>query len=174
MPRGGKREGAGRPRGRGPWQEPTRPLRIPISLLNDVRRFVETRGYAMPMYSSRVPAGTPDTEDDHIERITDLNSLLLRNPADTFILRVIGDSMIDVGIYENDLLTVDRRLEAQSGHIVVAMVNGDATVKVLRRSADGITLIPKNKKYLPIKIGPEDDFQVLGVVTNVIRNVLSV
>lgn len=171
MPRGGKRKGAGRPPGKGPWKEATKPLRIPVSLLDAVTRFIETRGYRLPVYASRVPAGTPEDADDHVEKTADLNSLLLNNPRDTFLLRVAGDSMMDAGIYEDDLLTVDRKLEARNGQIVVALVDGRATVKTFRKDREGITLVPENKRYVPIKILPENDFQILGVVTNVIRKV---
>jgi DNA polymerase V len=171
MPRGGKRKGAGRPPGKGPWKEATKPLRVPVSLLNSVTEFMETSGYTLPVYASRVPAGTPEDADDHVEKTTDLNSLLLRNPKDTFLLRVSGDSMMDVGIYENDILTVDRKLEAHNGQIVVALVDGRSTVKTFRKDRKGITLTPENKRYIPIKILPGNDFQILGVVTNVIRKV---
>ena len=171
MPRGGKRKGAGRPSGKGPWKEATKPLRIPCSLLNAVTKFMETSGYKLPVFASRVPAGTPENTDDHVDKTTDLNSLLLRNPKDTFLLRVMGDSMMDAGIYENDMLTVDRKLEAQNGQIIVASIDGQSTVKTFRKDREGISLIPENKKYTPIKILPENDFQLLGVVTNVIRKV---
>ena len=171
MPRGGKRKGAGRPRGKGPWKEPTKPLRIPVSLFSAVTEFLETSGYRLPIYASRVPAGTPEDADDHVEKTTELNSLLLRNPKDTFLLRVAGDSMMDAGIYENDMLTVDRKLEPRNGQIVVALVDGGATVKTFQKDREGITLVPENKRYAPIKILPANDFQILGVVTNVIRQV---
>ena len=171
MPRGGKRKGAGRPRGKGPWREATKPLRIPLSLLNSVTTFVETRGYQLPMYTSRVPAGMPADADDHLEKVTDLNSLLLRNPRDTFLLRVIGDSMTGAGIHEGDMLTIDRKLEPRNGQIVVASIDGQSTVKTLRMERNQITLVPQNNKHKPIKILPQNDFQILGVVTNVIRRV---
>ena len=171
MPRGGKRKGAGRPPGRGPWKEATKPLRVPVSLLNSVMEFMETSGYRLPVYASRVPAGTPEDSDDHVEKTIDLNSLLVRNPKDTFLLKVSGDSMMDAGIYENDVLTVDRKLEAHDGQIVVALVDGRSTVKTFRKDRKGITLVPENKRYTPIKIQPGNDFQILGVVTNVIRKV---
>jgi DNA polymerase V len=104
-----------------------------------------------------------------VEKTADLNSLLLRNPKDTFLLRVTGDSMTDAGIYENDMLTVDRKLEARNGQIVVALVDGRATVKTFRKDREGITLVSQNERYAPIKILPANDFQILGVVTNVIR-----
>ena len=171
MQRGGKRQGAGRPRGKGPWKEATKPVRIPVSLLDAVMRFIETSGYKLPIYASRVPAGIPDDAEDHVEKTTDLNSLLIKNPRDTFLLRVAGDSMMDAGFYEDDILTVDRNLEARNGQIVVALVDGRATVKTFRKDREGVTLVPENKRYVPIKILPASDFQILGVVTNVIRKV---
>jgi DNA polymerase V len=171
MPRGGKRKGAGRPSGKGPWNETTKPLRIPVSLLKAVKEFMETRGYRLPVYASRVPAGLPEDADEHVEKTTDLNSLLIRNPRDTFLLRVAGDSMIDAGIYENDMLSVDRKLEPRNGQIVVALVDGRSTVKTFRKDRKGITLMPENKRYIPLKILPENDFRILGVVTTVIRKV---
>ena len=171
MARGGKRKGAGRPRGKGPWKEATKPLRIPLSLLTAVTEFMETSGYELPVYTSRVPAGAPGDADDYVEKKADLNSLLLRNPKDTFLLRVTGDSMMDAGIYENDMLTVDRKLEARNGQIIVALVDGLSTVKTFRKDREGITLLPQSRKYMPIKILPQNDFQIVGVVTNVIRKV---
>jgi DNA polymerase V len=172
MARGGKRKGAGRPPGKGPWKEATKPLRIPLSLLSDVTKFIETSGYRLPVYASRVPAGTPQDADEYVEERTELNSFLLRSPKDTFLLRVGGDSMMDAGIYENDMLTVDRTLEARNGQIVVARLDGRATVKTFRKDREGIILKPENKRYRPIRILPENDFQILGVVTNVIRKLI--
>lgn len=151
--------------------EATKPLRIPLTLVDAVTKFMQTRGYKLPIYSSHVPAGPPENADNHVEKVTDLNSLLLRNPKDTFLLRVIGDSMIDAGIYEKDMVTVDRKLEARNGQIVVASVDGQPTIKIFRKDRNGITLMPENKKYAPIKILPENDFHILGVVTNVIRKI---
>lgn len=172
MPRGGKRKGAGRPRGKGPWMEATKPLRIPLSLFSAVTRFMETRGFQLPVYASRIPAGIPDHTDEHIEKMTDLNLLLLRNPQETFLLHVIGDSMTGAGIHDGDILTIDRKLEPRNGQIVVASIDGQSTVKTLRTNSKGVTLMPENKKYRPIKILPHNDFRILGVVTNVIRKVI--
>jgi len=169
MPRGGKRKGAGRPAGKGPWNEATKPLRVPLSLVNAVSKFMEMRGYRLPMYSSRIPAGTPQNADDYLDKTADLNSLLVKNPNDTFLLRVIGDSMTDAGIYENDMLTVDRKLEPRNGQIIVALIDGHSTVKTFRPDRNRVTLEPRNTKYMPIKIRPDNDFHIVGVVTNVIR-----
>lgn len=169
MPHGGKRKGAGRPKGKGPWGERTKPLRVPVSLFESVTKFLEKRGYKIPLYASRVPAGSPSQPVDDIERATDLNSLLLKNPESCFLLRVRGDSMINAGIHEGDLLVVDRGQQPANGKIVVAMVDGQATVKRFRKDKKGIALVPENDNYDPLLVKSEQEFNIAGVVTGVIR-----
>lgn len=96
---------------------------------------------------------------------------MVKHPQDTFLLQVSGDSMMEAGISENDILVVDRKLEARSGHIVVASVNGQTTVKTLRKDKKAVILVPENRAYVPIRITPESDFRIQGVVTNVIRRI---
>lgn len=167
---GGVRLGAGRPKGTGQWGETTRPLRVPLSVYQDVVSFIEARGFKFPLYTSHVPAGQPGFADDHIDGRVDFNSLLVRHPADTFLLKVSGHSMRDAGILEGDILVVDRKDEAKNGKTVVANVNGQPTVKTFRRDRSGkITLVPENPLYKPIPISPSDDFAVLGCVVGVVR-----
>ena len=90
---GGKRIGAGRPRGRGPFGESTKPIRIPVSLVGDVSRYVKAGGYKLPFYSSKIPAGIPNFLEDHVDDILDLNDLLVQHPEATYLVKVIGDSM---------------------------------------------------------------------------------
>ena len=169
MPRGGKRKGAGRPKGKGPWGEKTKPLRIPISLMEAVTKFLDKRGYRLPLYASRVPAGSPSMPADEIERITDLNSMLLKNPEACFLLRVEGDSMINAGIQEGDILVVDRSQTPASGKIVVAMIDGQATVKRFLKDKIGIMLMPENDNYQPIRLKIGQALDISGVVSSVIR-----
>lgn len=170
---GGVRPGAGRPKGTGQWGEATRPLRIPKSIFKDVLSFIETRGFRLPLYSSHVPAGTPGFADDHVDKLVDLNGLLVKHPADTFLLQVSGDSMIDAGIFDGDFLVVDRRDEPRNGKIVVASINGQPTVKTFRRDRSGkITLMPENESYAPIQVATNDDFKVLGCVAGAVRTQL--
>lgn len=170
MPKGGYRQGAGRPKGTGQWGEPTRPMRIPESLFVEVQAFIEAKGYRLPLYSSRVPAGQPGLADDHIEELVDLNMLLVKRPEDTFMLRVSGDSMIGVGIFDGDLLVVDRKELPHSGRIVVANINGFPTVKTFRQDKDGkITLMPENPDCPPIAVVANDDCSFLGCVTRVVK-----
>ncbi|MEE3719606.1 S24 family peptidase, partial [Tumidithrix elongata RA019] len=95
----------------------------------------------LPLYTCRISAGSPSPADDYIEDILDLNDLIA-HPDETFILRVAGDSMIGVGIFDNDLLLVDRIIEPVDDSIVVASIDGELTVKRLRQEKNRVTLLP--------------------------------
>lgn len=168
---GGKRRGAGRPSGSGPWKEKTIAMRIPLSLKVGIDSYLEKRGYYLPLYSSRIPAGPPSMPVGDIESMVDLNSVLLKNPEDCFLLRVSGDSMIKAGIHDGDILIVNRKIEVTNGAIVAAMIDGEATVKRFKRDAAGaIILMPENDNYAPIMISESQDFEIAGIVVNVIHS----
>lgn len=169
MPRGGKRRGAGRPKGKGPWGEVTRVVRVPKSMVKSVAEFMATRGYRLPLYAARIPAGPPSFPVEDIDARPELSELLLINPKETFLLRVSGDSMTGVGIDDGDLLFVDRSIEPRHKNIVAASINGQVTVKRLHRSKDEIVLLPENKRYAPIEIKRTDDFTIYGVVTSALK-----
>jgi len=169
--KGGVRPGAGRPRGLGPYGEATKAMRIPLSLVAGVVDFVEKQGYQIPLYSSKVQAGFPSPADDYIEKKLDLNQFLIQHPAATFIVRASGDSMIGAGIFENDLLIVDRSLEPIDGKIIIAAVDGYLTVKRLCIKQEMSFLMPENTAYQPIQINPETGIYIWGVVTQVIHAV---
>lgn len=171
MTRGGARKGAGRPKGKGKFGEVTKPIRIPESMIDDVVEFVETKGFQIPLYSSRVQAGFPSPADDFLEQRLDLNKHLVKHPTATFFVRVSGDSMINAGIHENDILVVDRSLEAKHGKIVIAAVDGDLTVKRLHKTSTQTYLMPENPKFSPIAISEDNEVVIWGVVTNVIHEV---
>ena len=124
----------------------------------------------LPLYTSRIAAGFPSPADDHLEAPLDLNEHLIKHPAATFVVKVDGDSMIGAGIYSGDLLVVDRSLEAQSGHIVVAVVNGELTVKRLVIERKRARLVPENPAYKPIEIKDGLELVIWGVVAHVIRS----
>ena len=124
----------------------------------------------LPFYTSRIAAGFPSPADDHLEAPLDLNEHLIKHPAATFVVKVDGDSMIGAGIYSGDLLVVDRSLEAQSGHIVVAVVNGELTVKRLVIERKRARLVPENPAYKPIEIKDDLELVIWGVVAHVIRS----
>lgn len=169
-PRGGARPGAGRPKGQGKYGEPTKPLRIPESMVEQVLRFVRLKGYQLPLFSSKVSAGFPSPADDYLEGMLDLNEHLIQHPAATFFVRVTGDSMIGAGIHADDILVVDRSLEATSGRIVIVALDGELTVKRLHMAADDIRLLPENPAYQPIVIKEENELHIWGVVTSVIHS----
>lgn len=169
MTSGGKRPGAGRPKGLGTFGVKTKPLRVPEDMVPEVLDFVHAKGYALPLYASYVKAGFPSPAEDYAEQKLDLNSYLIHRPAATFFLRVSGDSMIDVGIFNGDLLIVDRSLTAMDGKIVIAAVNGELTVKRLKKSKEGIFLVAENKNYPPIELTENDHVHIWGVVTHTIH-----
>ena len=115
----------------------------------------------------RIPAGFPSPADEYAESTLDLNTYLIRNKVSTFFFRVIGDSMTGANIHDGDLLVVDRSIEPKHGHIVLAVINNEYTVKRLYRlySMDGvIELHAENPTYPPIRFQEHDELQVWGVV----------
>lgn len=124
----------------------------------------------IPMFLERVSAGFPSPAEDYVEKTIDLNELCIQHPAATFFVRVQGESMIDAGIFPNDVLVVDRSLRAKHGDIVIASLESEMTVKELHLSPLPVRLLPKNPAYQPIVIEGDMLMEVFGVVTNVIRS----
>lgn len=129
----------------------------------------EPKELLLPSFLSGVQAGFPSSADDYIEQKLDLNQLMVANPAATFFLRVEGDSMNGAGIQSGDLLVVDRSLKAYSGKIIVAILNGEFTVKRLLIQNEKMRLIAENPLYPNIEISEDIQFEVWGVVTYVIH-----
>ncbi len=171
MKHGGKRPGAGRPKGYGHYGEPTKPIRLPESLIPSVLTFVKNKGYQLPLYNSKVAAGLPTSADDHVEEQIDLNQYLIKNPTATFLVRASGLSMIDAGIHENDILIVDHHIQPTHGKIVIAAIDGQLTVKRLHINHKQLLLMPENEKFNPIEVTKENAITILGVVTSVIHHV---
>lgn len=169
MQHGGKRIGAGRPAGSGKYQHATRVMRIPENKVEEILSYIESNGYKFPLYSNSVSAGFPSPADDHIEQQLNLNEHLIKNPASTFFVRVSGESMKDVGIFPNDILIVDRSIKPVDGKIVIAVIDGELTVKRLKKEKNGILLMPENPDFKPIAVKELQDFSIWGVVTNVIH-----
>lgn len=122
-----------------------------------------------PLFLSKVPAGFPSPADDYLEGKLDLNEHLIKHKAATFFVRVTGDSMLGAGIHDGDLLIVDRALEAQDKSVVVAVVNGEFTVKRIKKEQGRVWLVPENKNYQPLEMQEGSELEVWGVVTNVIH-----
>ena len=118
-----------------------------------------------PLFLSEVSAGFPSPADDYLDRKLDLNEHLIKNPAATFFVRVAGDSMTGAGINDNDILVVDRSLEPASNNIVIAVVNGELTVKRLIKNQNCYRLVAENSDYPPLDIDEEMELEIWGVVT---------
>ena len=129
------------------------PLRVP-----DAKVWLQVCGW-------KVSAGFPSPAADHTRKRIDLNDHLIRNREATFIFRVKGDSMIGIGIYEGDELLVDRSIEAKHGNIVLAVVNGEFTVKRLYRRGGMVKLLAENPRYPPIVLKEAEELVIWGVVT---------
>lgn len=193
MARGGSRPGAGRKANSGVFGEKTIAKRIPVSLVNEVDQFVHSlkgkvnrnrfkldslqvheiplspSNLNLPLFESRVSAGFPSPADDYIEAALDLNQHLIRHPAATFFVRASGESMVNAGIQNNDILVVDRSLEPKHGDIIIAALNGELTVKRLDLMGKMVTLKPENPKYPAIEVTEEMEFLIWGIVTSVVH-----
>lgn len=185
MARGGIRPGQGRKPGSGPYGEPTQVIRVPASRVSEIKAWLlrprlaaelEWLGGAdlstprhMPLFDGSVPAGFPSPAEDYVEGRLDLNDYLVEHEAATFYVRIKGESMQGAGILNGDIIAVDRALEAHHGDIVLAVVNGEMTVKELHRQ-NGITrLLPHNPNFLPIEIREGQELIIWGVVKGVVR-----
>lgn len=126
---------------------------------------LETTRFQLPLFASSVRAGFPNPADDHIEQDIDLNDYLIHNPPATFLLHVAGDSMIGAGIFPGDVVIVDKSLAPQPHDVVVAVVEGEFTIKRLERQNGTVRLQPENPSYDALVITPEMDATVWGVVT---------
>jgi DNA polymerase V len=124
----------------------------------------------IPLFLTKVSAGFPSPADDFLERKIDLNEHLVRHPAATFFVRVAGDSMKNAGIFCGDILIVDRSLEVKDDSVIVAVLNGEFTVKRAKKSGAKLFLVPANECYSPMEVTEEMDFTVWGVVTSVIHS----
>jgi len=122
-----------------------------------------------PLFDAGVSAGFPSPAADYEQERLDLNRHLIKNPAATFFVRAVGDSMIGAGIHTGDLLIVDRSAEPRDKNIVIAVINGELTVKRLRIRKRRVTLEPENTDYPVQEISEEAEFEVWGVVTSAIH-----
>ena len=124
---------------------------------------------SLPFYESVIPAGFPSPAEDHTDLTLDLNDYLIKHPAATFYVYAKGNSMIGSGIHDGDLMIVDRSLNPNSNNIVVAIINGEFTVKKIKKIKNKVYLQPNNNLYEPIEITSDMDFSIWGIVTHVIH-----
>ncbi len=187
---GGPRQGAGRRKGSSRFSSttPMTQLRIPACDKAAVIDFVHQReaarrqsppetsrpagnplAHATPIASSHIAAGFPSPADDYTEDSLDLNRYLIEDAAATFMVRVTGQSMINAGIAEGDLLVVNRAKRAKNGDIVVAQFNNEFTVKRLHKTGQNLALLPENPDYPTLQPDKLDELSIWGVVTACIK-----
>ena len=184
---GGARKGAGRKKNSGSFKEETKVIRVPVSLVDSINPVIEIyksqiksdvevlavkdnpTELSIPIFTSRVQAGFPSPADDHLVDALDLNTHLIHHKEATFFVKAQGDSMIGAGIQQGDILIVDKSLGAKSGKIVIAVVDGEFTVKRLHKYKGNITLKAENPDFEDIKISGDDELIIWGVVTSVIH-----
>ena len=196
---GGARQGAGRPAGSGRYGEPCVRLSVPQSKVDAVRTWLAAECAAgddetisallakaglhrlspaeapaalrLPLFAHKIAAGFPSPADDYVEDRLDLNEHLIRHKEASFFLRVQGESMLGAGIHDGDLLLVDRALTPVDGKIIIAVLDGELTVKRLQKKGDVLRLMPENPAFAPIEVGREQELVIWGVVTHVIHDV---
>lgn len=117
------------------------------------------------MIEAGISAGFPSPAEDYLEKKLDLNQELIKNPSSTFFGRVNGNSMIDAGIYDGDILVIDKSIEPKSNSVLVCFIDGEFTIKKARIVNQELYLMPENTDFKPIKINTENDFRLWGVVT---------
>ena len=122
-------------------------------------------------FDTGISAGFPSPAEDFKQERLSLDNELIKNKEATFFARVSGQSMIDAGLSDNDLLVIDRSLSPANNKIAVCFLDGEFTVKRLKVEKDEVWLQPENKSYQPIKVTEENDFVIWGIVTNVIKKV---
>jgi len=131
-----------------------------------------TKQFRIPLLNDSVSAGFPSPADDYTEENIDLNEHLISNPFSTFFLRVKGDSMVNAGIKDKDLIIVDKSLIAKPGNIVIAMIDGEFTIKRLSIKNDELYLKAENHNYPDFSFKNHIDVQIWGVVIYSIHSYL--
>ncbi len=125
---------------------------------------------SIPFVDGGISAGFPSPAEDFIDVSIDLNKTLIKNPPATFLGRVNGDSMQDLGISDGDLIVIDKSLEAKNGKIAVCYIDGEFTLKKIKLEKNQCWLMPANEKYEPIKITEDNDLVIWGILVHVIKS----
>lgn len=196
---GGRRPGSGRKSGTGPYGENTSVIRVPDSQKSVITDFLDAyakkqrltqlidnldgvgdfyqpaiapEALSLPLYQSKVPAGLPSPADSDVEEQIDMYEYLIGDANGTFFVTIQGESMIEAGLLPGDKAIVQKRNQAALGDIVLAMIDGEFTVKTLAKQKNGMPkLLPANSsgKYQPILITSKMQFEIAGVVTGSFR-----
>jgi DNA polymerase V len=140
-----------------------------LSMLLPKKRKPPIHNVELPLFASTVSCGFPSPADDYLESGLNLNEHLISRPSATFFVRAKGDSMIGAGIYDGDLLIIDRSVTAHSGNIILAVVSGEFTLKRFVRTGKLASLLAENPKYPPLHITEEMEFEVWGVAIHCVH-----
>jgi DNA polymerase V len=170
----------GRPAG-----PPTKVVRLPVSLaalahklatrsgsVAEINTFFDVQArqvMSVPLMTHKAECGFPSPADDYLDRPLDFNELLIKNPAATFAVRIAGDSMINAGLFPGDIAVVDRSLTVVDKSIVLALLDGEFTIKRYRQKGARVWLEAENPAYKDIKITEEMSFEVWGVIERAVR-----
>lgn len=146
------------------------PLKVHSSKILDIYSASSETELVLPMIPGGISAGFPSPALDFVDLSIDLNKHLIKHPAATFYGLVKGFSMQDAGISDGDLLVIDKSIEPADGKIAVCYIDGEFTIKRIKIEKNTCWLLPANEDYNPIKITPENDFLVWGIVTHVIKS----
>jgi DNA polymerase V len=135
----------------------------------EIFAFDDSTKLDLPYIEKGVSAGFPSPAEDYLEQRIDLNQVLIKNPSSTFYARVRGNSMKGAGVCDGDLVIIDKSLTPHNDSLLVCFIDGEFTLKKVRKVNDDLFLIPENPDFKPIKINPESDFRLWGVVTYTIH-----
>lgn len=135
----------------------------------EIFRAETTTELLLPIADEGIKAGFPSPAQDFMDLAIDLNKELIKHPSSTFYGRVKGDSMIDAGIYDGDILVIDKSLDPTDGDMAVCYIDGEFTIKYIKIEKHIVSLIPANNHYKPIIVTPENEFLIWGIVTYSIR-----
>lgn len=134
---------------------------------------IDARPLTISLFHATVRTGFPSPAADHAQKRIDLNDILLLNREASFLFRVRGDSMVNIGIFEGDTIVVDRSIEPKHNHIVLAVIDEEFTVKRLYRRGKAIRLLAENPAYLPIDFKEGQELRIWGVVTFNLRKLIN-
>lgn len=138
--------------------------------LTHIKKIELSKSLVLPL-AEKITAGFPSPAEDFLDLSIDLNKEFIKHPNATFFGKVSGDSMIDAGLNDGDLLIIDKSLEPKNNSIAVCFLDGEFTVKRVLRKKNKLWLIAENKNYQPIPVYPENDFVIWGIVTTVIKKI---
>ncbi len=149
--------------------------------ITNVMQIMSAQNYAadekngnLPLIEALVPAGFPAPTPDAKDMPLNVHDYVVKNPSATYFVRVTGYSMVGAGIYPDDILVVDKSIEVRHGHIVVAAIDGEMTVKRLFRKDNKIMLMPENNRFQPLLVHDGQELDIWGVVTFVVHRTVAV